>query len=251
MLVRTWLVLKIKSVWRWIGFSDKTLWDWLQLLIIPVALGLAALWFADKNSKTEQALAEDASQEAALLRYYDDISKLLIDYDLRNSDAGDEVRTIARIRTLSVLRRLNGVRKGYVIVFLYESGLITASEPILSLKNAYLRGMVLNFADLRGIDLHEVDLRNSDLTGTDFEGADLSIVEFGGANIQSVNFRRTNLTWTSLVDTLLVGSLLENANLTYANLSNADLRLCHLENTIIDNIVFNEATIWPEGYSAP
>lgn len=35
--------------WTWTGFKDNTLWDWLHLLIIPVALGIAAIWLTQHH----------------------------------------------------------------------------------------------------------------------------------------------------------------------------------------------------------
>jgi heme/copper-type cytochrome/quinol oxidase subunit 4 len=32
--------------WTWTGFSDNTLWDWLQLLLVPFALPAALTWIA-------------------------------------------------------------------------------------------------------------------------------------------------------------------------------------------------------------
>lgn len=31
--------------WGWTGFPTKTLWDLLELLIVPVVLAFGALWF--------------------------------------------------------------------------------------------------------------------------------------------------------------------------------------------------------------
>jgi hypothetical protein len=33
------------SAWGWTGFGDKTAWDWMQLLIVPVVLAVVALLF--------------------------------------------------------------------------------------------------------------------------------------------------------------------------------------------------------------
>ena len=32
--------------WKWTGFRGNTLWNWLELLVLPVALALAPLWVA-------------------------------------------------------------------------------------------------------------------------------------------------------------------------------------------------------------
>lgn len=31
--------------WTWTGFKNNTLWDWLQLLVLPVALTATTIWF--------------------------------------------------------------------------------------------------------------------------------------------------------------------------------------------------------------
>lgn len=38
--------------WGWTGFKGKTLWDWLQLLIIPVVLAIGGFWLNSKLQKT-------------------------------------------------------------------------------------------------------------------------------------------------------------------------------------------------------
>ena len=92
----------------------NTLWDWLELLIVPAVLAGGAIWFNRSQRNRELALeerrAEEArtieqrrSQDAALLSYLDQISQLLIDHSLRNSQSGDDVRTLARARTLTTL----------------------------------------------------------------------------------------------------------------------------------------------------
>src|SRR5437879_2713720 len=89
------------------GFQKKTLWDWISLLIIPVILALVGFFFtrtelrneqaiAKQRAETEQDLAIDNQQEAALQGYLDRISALLLDKNLRESKPDDEVRTVAR-----------------------------------------------------------------------------------------------------------------------------------------------------------
>src|ERR1700676_143578 len=40
--------------WLWTGYPGNTLWDWLKLLLIPVALTAATLYFSsDRNWRTE------------------------------------------------------------------------------------------------------------------------------------------------------------------------------------------------------
>src|SRR5260370_36550438 len=107
--------------WGRAGVSRKTLWDWLQLLIIPLALAIIAILFNRSERKNEQRIASDNQQEAALQEYIKEMSELLLHGKLRESQPGDEVRTIARVRTLTILPRLDKGRKNSVLQFLYES----------------------------------------------------------------------------------------------------------------------------------
>src|SRR5438132_7524159 len=77
---------------NWTGFngnnkSGKTLWDWLQLLIIPSVLTFGVWWltrlqhqrdqqFTDQRAQTERDIALDNQQEAALQTYLDKMSEL-------------------------------------------------------------------------------------------------------------------------------------------------------------------------------
>src|SRR6266699_3795436 len=57
--------------WTGSGFLKKTFWDWLQLLIIPVALAAAALYFNWANTRTERQIAREryeADQQIAKQR---------------------------------------------------------------------------------------------------------------------------------------------------------------------------------------
>jgi uncharacterized protein YjbI with pentapeptide repeats len=81
---------------------------------------------------------------------------LLLEKNLRNAEAGGEVRTLARARTLTVLRTLDLNRKRQVFQFLAEAKLIqtvVGREPIIKLGGADLSG--------------DTDLRHANLSGAD------------------------------------------------------------------------------------
>src|SRR5438270_5374799 len=76
--------------WTWTGFLNKSLWDWMQLLIIPIVLAMAAFLFNIANSRNEQKMALqrdqtahevelDNQREALLQTYLDRMSELLLD----------------------------------------------------------------------------------------------------------------------------------------------------------------------------
>src|SRR6266700_5609846 len=166
------------------GLRGKTLWDWLQLLIIPLALAVIALLFNLANSRTERQIAKqryeqdqqiaqqryeqdlqialDKQREDLLQAYLDRIAELLIEKQLGTS-ASEEVRNVARVRTITVLTQLDARRIGYVFAFLREAELmsVTKDDNAISLKNA----------DLHAVDWSQADLRGADLRGVNLSGA--------------------------------------------------------------------------------
>src|SRR6266851_7106152 len=186
---------------------EKTLWDWMQLLFIPVVLAVAGFWFnhrerkaaelrADnerraaelraeaereieqRRAKAEQEIASDNQREAALQAFINELSELLLHENLRESKPENEVRKIARVRTLSVLPRLDDDRKRSVLQFLYESALINKDKPIIDvneadLSEAYLAIINLKDASLRGVRLGKANFIGADLRGIDLGNASL------------------------------------------------------------------------------
>jgi uncharacterized protein YjbI with pentapeptide repeats len=198
----------------WTGFngnnkSGKTLWDWLQLLFIPVVLTLGAIWYTARQNHDLQ-ITLDNQRETMLQTYLDKMSELLLHENLRQSKRGDDVRNIAHARTLTVLPKLDPSRKRSIILFLVESGLITRDEWIID----------TSFADLRGVDLSQaMKLDSISLEGAYLQGANLS-----GADLSRINLQGTNLYHANLSRTVLWEADLTEANLTEANLTRSNLK---------------------------
>ena len=211
------------------GFETKTLWDWMELLIIPLVLAIGAFFLNRSESAVERQIAEDRRKEdrklaedrakldydialdhqrdAALQSYFDRMSELLLKEKLRTTKK-KEVHDVARTWTLTVLRGLSSRRKGNVIIFLQETKLIKTPNPVVELWGS----------DLQECDLHEADLEATVLRGVNFENANLSI-----AGLQNADLRRANLTGAFLYGANLCGADLRNAELKNANLQNAVL----------------------------
>jgi hypothetical protein len=210
-IVATFIVVIVLSIvgyifhWNWTGFGQKTLWDWMQLLIVPVVLAVGAFLFNIAASRNEQKIALDSQRETLLQDYFDRMSELLLDKQLPESDSKAIVRYIARSRTLTVLPRLDADRKRSLLQFLHESDLIsvTASTRIISLKGANLskanlRKINLSMANLSGTDLSGADLREADLSGTLLSRANLSKANLSGANLNKANLRMADLSGADL-----------------------------------------------------
>jgi uncharacterized protein YjbI with pentapeptide repeats len=239
---------------RWTGFRGKTVWDLLQLLIVPLALAVIGLWFAaqqdarqqqieNQRADAERELADQRAQDEALQAYLSQMGSLLLDKNLRKSEEDSEVRTLARARTLTVLGRLDPSRKADVMEFLMEAELVQGVEgtgPIIELGGADLRDANLYYANLDGALLREADLRranlfNANLSGANRRRAELFNADLSGAYLHEADLRGANLSGADLsgeesrtpgeadIPTVTYGANLSGANLSGANLSGANL----------------------------
>ena len=221
------------------GFIGKTLWDWLNLLgvlAIPVVVGLGAAWYTAQQGKVSDRENTDNQRETALQAYIDKMSELLLVYHLRDSKVDDEVRKIARVRTITILFQLDARRIGYVFSFLRETGLMSNKQPtsIVSLSQANLNKINLSQANLIEADLREANLHGANLIETNLYRANLREVILLRANLREAILGEADLTGANLIETNLRGAflhgadlqvaLLREANLSQANLYRANLR---------------------------
>ena len=208
----------------WTGFngnnkSGKTLWDWMQLLIIPLVLAVVALLFNLANTRTEQKLATqryeqdqkialDKQREDLLQTYLDCMSELLLEKGLATKPAEEarDARNLARVRTITILCQLDARRIGYVFAFLREAGLMSnkPNSSIVSLSDA---------------DLFKVNLSGANLTQVNLSGANLYGANFGESHLTQANLSGANLTQANLSGANLSGTNLNETFLTQANLS--------------------------------
>ena len=258
------------SIWpKWTGFRGKTFWDLLSLIGIPLLLVWIGIMLTQSQSSRQfnveatrtsaQSTREaDRTRENALQAYFDQMTELLLNGRLHESDVGDEVRSLARSRTLTVLRGLDPERKRALLLFLQESGLISTEMLIIDLREAELIGIKLNGTDLNSVDLSEtnltvVDLRGAKLLGADLNGANLSGADLEEANLSEANLSGANLGGTNLSSAILHGVQFDNADLTGAELKFADLSGARLDNATLlgvnlRDVRYNDATIWPSGF---
>lgn len=203
--------------WTWTGFRGNTVWDWLKLLVLPVVLASGGIWFnlqqnrasrevSLQQHKTDLQIADNNQQEAALGAYLEHMSALLLDKELRGSAPDSGVREVARIRTLTAVWRVGKYRKGVLLKFLYEAGLIERGKTVIDLTGADLTHAHLHNANLSGADLHGANLSDANLSMADLRGTILSGSDLRGADLSGANLDGATLT----------GAILEGANLNGA-----------------------------------
>jgi uncharacterized membrane protein YcjF (UPF0283 family) len=120
--------------WRWTGFRGNTLWDWMNLLFTPVAIGVASISFNLQQMRRNLRVSEEQRAEATCEACLDHISHLLVDGHLREAPPESAVRQVARARTLAAVRRVGPQHRALIRQFLDESGLLAGDTPMLTLE---------------------------------------------------------------------------------------------------------------------
>jgi uncharacterized protein YjbI with pentapeptide repeats len=207
-------------------------WAWMDRLILPLVLvgGVYFLYVSgretgrrlfEERALLEMEISADRQHEGALQAYFDRMSELLLKEKLSRFSP-DEVRSVARIRTLAVLRGLDSRRRGSLLLFLRDSRLIDR-EAVIDLSGADLAGVILPFANLKRLNISEADLSRANLGGANLSKSYLSCTNLSGANLNSAN-----LSGADLFEANLSGADLTHASLSKVNLNGADLRGCCL-----------------------
>lgn len=228
MIIVFWAIFPSISP-TWTGFGpyeqsqgprSKTLWDWFELLIIPLILAVGIWWLNIQDKESKDRVEIDRQNHDTLEKYLDCMTTLLLKDDLRNPKTNSETIKIARIRTLSVLRSVDGSKKGQILQFLYESGLIF-ENPIINLNgadftNALLVGANLQNAEIRGVifinaDFTDANLTNCKLQGCNFTGAIFSKCTFEKTDLSQTLFNNTNCSNIDLRSSCVWAMTFDNA----------------------------------------
>ncbi len=241
--VVVFLAINGYGYWR-TGFSDyvtpsgdfqrgKTLWDWMELLIVPLFLAMGAYYLARSERLSERELSLDRQREDALQTYFDRMTTLIADEGLLQSEEDSEIRNLARSRTLATLRGLDGYRKGIVIRFLFELELIHLQATVIKLNRADLSevdspGLHLDRVNLHATSLDKANLSHAQLYGSDLASstimeADLSSANLMGAQMEYVQLQKSNLFSADLSLARLGEANLQDTDLSRANLARAQV----------------------------
>ena len=272
-----------------LGFNDKTVWDVLELLVVPLALAGAATYLnkmqkdsedraaqnrqaeegrvarqrraeaqtrADQRRKDNESLGRARDNQIALQSFLDRITELLIDTNGEALTPSMPRITLIRARTLAVLPSLDGERRGLLLRFLYEAGLLYRGRHILEPTGADLREASLFRATLpeiylRGVILESANLGEAVLTRADMQSVNLRAARLDGAWINQADLSFAQLPAAFLIGTRLNDAVLRGANLEAAHLEGADLRGVQLEDAVLDKISYDAQTKWPIGFQPP
>jgi uncharacterized protein YjbI with pentapeptide repeats len=220
------------------GFREKRLWDFLQLLIIPIVLLLGGAWLQSLTKEREQAAVVDKTYQETLIRYQETLIKHLDTFlAVDNLSPDTKEFMIAQVSTVTALQSLDLKRQLAVIQFLRalhrgSSSAVKSQQSKFAHKNSNEYGLLfqarMREADLQKLQLQEIDLRKIDLTNSNLTeaalwDANLTDANLWGINLTEANLGRADLTGADLTDANLTDAKLIRANLTKANFTDANL----------------------------
>lgn len=268
--------------WEWVGVKVsqdcKTLWDWLDLVGVPVGLALGIWLLGKKQADVEQQIAKDKRQQEALQYYFAQMTELLSNSPRnalefpspKNGEPVNNFSHLARWHTLAVLRAIDGRRKGQVLSFLFERGLIHGGEPIIDLTHAELKeadlivGQPFHWGKKEGKgewdgrilsdyihENHEAPRWSADLREINLCNTDLFCIAFILTNLDNAYLRDAYLQRARLMGASLRDADLSGADLRKANLCGVDLRGANLTGTQLSDAIYDESTQFPDGFDIP
>ena len=221
-----------------ISWEKRLFWDYLELssrLAVPlVLLGFGSQFQQREKKRTEQQaklsreIAQDKLAEEAIQIYLDSMANLWLeqkqreelfdDAQLNSLAQGQLVGKLAGLKTITILRRLEGDRE-------------RQARIIHFLQDAELDKFIWPNANLLGVNLSGANLSGANLSGANLSGANLSGANLSGANLWGTNLERASLERAELRGAKLESAYLGQADLKGANLERVKLSKANLEET--------------------
>jgi uncharacterized protein YjbI with pentapeptide repeats len=227
---RFWL---LKVFWQWTGFGEKKLWDFLQLLIVPIVLAGTGFVLQQFAKEGDQKAALDKAQQETLVKYLEQMSEAIKTDNLLTTKPDKNTFLVAQIRTITALQSLNSDRQLAVFFFLRAANLLNRNDldhselkrkkPRATSQHQSSHGLLHN-AQMPNINLRHANLTDADLSGANFGGANFSGAILMGSDLKGANFINADLRGTYLINADLRGASLTLSNLSGSFLIDADLR---------------------------
>ena len=225
------------------------LWEWVAILIVPVALAAGGIWLDRAYARRELIAATEQAQDEALQRYLDQMSNLLINQNLHSQQKETAESLLATARTTTILLMLDVKRKRRPLKLVYRLRLINKDNPLLDLENADLQQadlseIKLSEACLKGIDLRRANLSGANLSGADLRGADLRGADLSGASLKGACLKDANLlpyderNPAKLSQHRLDRDALNNADLSDTGLTPTNLSATNLKDADLSGALF-------------
>ena len=159
-----------------------------------------------REQRAHELAIEDVRHRDSLLERYMDEMGQALEQNNGTLTSNPLTATLVRLKTLTLIRRLDPSRNSQVIRFLHEAGQLTTDKNPLDLSDAELNGVDLSSPRLDNpmAALHltraylaDSSFANRDLTRSNFSGSVMHRVNFSGSTLQEIDFYRTKFSGPS------------------------------------------------------
>jgi hypothetical protein len=268
--------------WEWTGFLDKTLWDWMKLLIVPIILALGGVLITqmDRLNSARRLAAdrEQAQAEQSLTRQGQITDRFARAIDqLGKTDARGnrvfEVR-LGGIYALEQIARdseqdywpIMEVLAAYVrqhapwIPEEDQQGeedsreatettkVLPPAPDIQAILDVLSRAQTrVPEEDRTRLDLHEANLQGANLQGANLQEANLRGAYLRGAYLRGAYLYRADLQGADLQEADLQEANLRGAYLYRADLQEADLQGAKVSDEQLADTLSLQGTTMPDG----
>jgi uncharacterized protein YjbI with pentapeptide repeats len=219
----------------------------MSSLLLPLMLGIFTVVITiNQQNAAKQQRAEDRKtaeehrrleREIAAERYRDDIFDAYIKEmgQLLENHSGSLVSnqvlmTLARAKTLNIIRRLDPQRNIRIIRFLHESEQLSGTREQRSL-------------DLSTAELPNIDFRHLAIYGKQLDNISLASTFLSNATFISLGMKHNNFSRTLLNDSSLSSTQLENVEFSFAELNDVNFISARLSHVNFSHTTFNDSNL--------
>ena len=264
--------------WRWTGLN-KTFWDWMQLLVIPVVLAVVGFLFNRAEHRSEQEAAkQQLTLEQQIVEQRVQAERNVVDQraqtehflaqwrlqeELKQKDEYQREALLQayldRMSELLIDKGLRDSPPGAEVRHVARARTLTALtrmdtarktdvlwflfESGLIDRRSKQRIVDVSDADWSGIHLNGSRLRQIDLSSAILSQSQMQEVDLQGANLQEANLHQADFRGANLRGALLKDADLSNAILTGADLTGANLRGADLSKADLTNAILQGSNL--------
>jgi hypothetical protein len=259
---------------RLFSLGDKNIIDLLSALGLPIigaVFGTAWGFYQYSNQESQGYQKTLDNYFTSLQGLQNDIFKITLASDTESKLEGNNstaekkeakqiIQSLARAKTLIVLESLDPLRKGQVIQYLHDSGLVPrhSKTPYDSGSNntcsTFTNNSILTNKDIAfnydsnskkiRVQLKDIELQDKALPGISFNGAGLKKINFKSSNLDCSSFKSTTIDDTSLENALMRGADFSDfSTLQRINFSGSVLEKANLSGAILKEVNFDKANL--------
>lgn len=235
---------------KWMGFAGKTLWDWLEIAVVPIFIA-GSVFFFDFIQKRNDILSsqrelenqKELSREQFSRDQFDSFLSYFQDYGGRLRDgAGTHEAQVIKFKTRAMFRTMSAFWIGEVFDFLSQSSIVRVIPDIfdenefkeVNISHAALRNVSMK--DVRFFDCtaQQVVLSGGIFRTVLFNGTRISGGNFSNASFRNVRFDNCDLTGLQCNSIVMASTDFLNCILVRGRFSNGIFQSCLLQGVTLD-----------------